>query len=145
MCFVQWLLNAVAVCVNLGLGVWALSFPDEWKALSLIFLIPASTAIALGCSPAGSRVACIASALVITLGIGKLIFAAVCAVFASEAGRRTPDNMLSGLGAIVFTILGVLSGLSAISDLLIGCSAYFRYRRRSKWRGDIEIVSADEL
>lgn len=145
MCLLQWMLNVVAVFVNVGLGVWALSFPGEWKALSLVFLIPASTAIALGCSPAGSRVACVASVLVIILGVGKLIFATVCAVFASEAGRRVEDNMFAGIGAVVFTILAALSGLSAISDFLIGCSAYFRYRRRSKWHDSLEVVSAEEL
>lgn len=144
MCLLKWLMNSVAVAVNFGLGVWTLSFPGEWMAISLVFFIPAGTAVTLGCSPAGSTAARIASILVISLGVVKLIFAAVAAVFAAEAGRRRDQDVPPGLGWIVFTILSTLSGASAISDLVIGCSAYCRWRERRQFHRSLELSGYKE-
>ena len=118
----------VAFLVNVILGCWALTFNDEYKLFSLVFFIPACTGLILAISPSGSRLACIASALVLALGVCKLIFAAVSAVFANEAGRSA--SPASGLGVLVFTTLAILSGASAISDLVVGCSGYLKWRSR---------------
>jgi len=140
MCLLKWLANVGAVVVNLALGTWALSFEGEWKAISIVFLLPAFTGTALGCAPSGSRLACVASALVIILGVTKLVFATVCAVFASEAARGADTNPLAGLGHVVFTILAALGAVSAVSDLVIGCSAYCRWRRNRRFHHSLELT-----
>lgn len=130
MCLLQWILTVGAICVNAGLGAWVLTLEGEWKAVSLVFLIPAFTGASLACAPRGSRIACVASVVVIMLGTAKVLFAVVAAVFASEAAKRT--SSLSGLGEVVFILLAVFAGASAVSDLIVGCSAYGRWRARRK-------------
>lgn len=133
MCLVRWCLNVVAFVVNVGLGAWTLTFNGEYKLISLIFFIPAATGLALALAPSGSRTACLASTVVTLLGAGKLIFTVLAAVLASEASKSS--TLSSGLGVVVFTLIAILSGASAISDLVVGCSGYskwIRHRRHTK-------------
>ena len=128
----KWFCRVIAFGFNVGMGVWALSFPAEYRLLSLAFFIPALTGVVLGLSQSGSRLACVASAMVLGLGIAKLVFAATAVVFANEAARSTSPS--SGLGSLVFAVLAGFSGASAISDLIVGCAGYTKWRRHREFR-----------
>lgn len=138
MCLVKLCLNVVAFVSNIVLGAWALTFPDEYQLFSLVFFIPAFTGLTLTLAPAGSRIACMASALVLLLATAKLIFSIVCAVFASEASRS--NTTAGGLGVLVFAFLAILSGISAVSDLVIGCTGYSKWRKRRDWSQSLELA-----
>ena len=139
MCVVKWCCSVVAIVINTSLGVWALTFNAEFKLISLAFFMPAFIGTALLCSSESSRIAVVASVLIVFLGLFKLILGATSAVFASESSRN--GGGLGGLGGLVFTFLAILAFLSAGSDLVVGCSACAKHRMLSDdWGSSLELI-----
>lgn len=111
--------TTVSFTANLSIASWILAdFEGDYRAISVLFLLPALAAWPLLCASKGSRVARFGGSLMlltaaIKLGTGGFAFVAASA-------QSDDDGWYQQLGALVLWALGAVLIVSGAGDLFVG-------------------------